>query len=534
MRNINSQGENMNNFANALRTQSNFTTTENGRLAHKSTTSHLLDFFYRAASMRTAPASKGSIKKNGKRYNAVLNPAVTFEASENAKEVKQLFFNAFEENPALAVATLFWLRDVRQGAGERQIFRTIYNAAINDVRTKAAVLCVANKIAEYGRWDDVWNCVDPFDQKLSAVLEYILSAGLNDSNTAKLLAKWLPRERGKNVALANRLAEILKMTPKTYRNVCSALSEKGNVVEQKMSAKKWDEIVFDNVPSMAMSRYTNAFTENATEAFEAYKEKLVKGTAKVNASAIYPYEIVKNMTYGSHDEVLCSQQWKALPNFIPDGTSVLPIVDVSGSMSGVSVAKGVSALDVALSLGMYCAERNNGPFKDLFMTFSSKPEFVDLNILGRTLSSRIRGMNNANWEMNTDLDRAFKAILTLAVRNNTPQSELPTTLLVITDGQIDCMCSNQNSTFMNDVRKNFEMNGYKLPNVIWWNMNGQYKNVPVTKDYEGVGLISGFSPAIMKSLLAGESVTPMDQMLEVIASDRYVPIIDAVMEMLNK
>jgi hypothetical protein len=308
-------------------------------------------------------------------------------------------------------------------------------------------------------------------------------------------------------------------SPKFYRK---RLVELTKVVEQQMCAKEFDSINFSHVPSLAMSRYSKAFGKNAPDAFTAYKEALKKGdpkVAKVNAGAVYPYDIVKTVRRG--DKALANEQWKALPNFIGDA-SVLPIVDVSGSMTckagGHQSKSDITCLDVAVSLGLYCADKNTGPFKDVFLTFSSSPKFVTVT---GTLSQKVEKMERSNWEMSTNLHAAFDEILRVSISNNVAREDMPKVLLIMSDMQFDC-CKGYDDRAIQMIRRKYNDADYEMPAVVFWNINA-YENVPVRFDEKGTALVSGFSPSIMKAVLAADmdAMTPEAVMKKAVLSDRY-------------
>jgi hypothetical protein len=321
--------------------------------------------------------------------------------------------------------------------------------------------------------------------------------------------------------IAAELRNFMELSPKSYRKLLVTLTK---VVETQMCARDWDAINFSHVPSLAMSRYTKAFAKHATESFTAYKQALVKGdpTVKVNAGAVFPYDIIKSIRVGA-DKTVNDKQWDALPNFIGDA-SVLPLVDVSGSMtSSIDRTKygsdAVTYLDVAVSLGLYCSSKNTGPFKDLFLTFSADPQFV--HVTG-TLSQRMTQMIRSKWEMNTNLHRAFERILEVAVKNNVAPSDMPGMLLILSDMQFD-YCIRFDDSAHQMIQRKYEAAGYQVPKIVFWNMNAGYDNVPVKFDTRGTALVSGFSPAIMKSVLANdlETFTPENVMLNTLLVDKY-------------
>ena len=455
----------------------NTATTENGCAAHHSTLDACLDFFYKAG------ASRG-------------------------KDVSSDFVKALAENKEVAIRTLLWMRDAREGAGERQQFKSLLEVLVG-LQDKA-VSDIIPLIPLLGRWDDLLVLVGT---KFESEAFDLIAQALKDQNS--LCAKWMPRQ-GK---VANALRKHMKIaSPKDYRKLLVSLT---NVVEQQMCAKQWDEINFESVPSVAAGRYQKAFSRNATEKYEEYKERLVKGEAKINAGAVYPYDVVKSVTYG--DGIVASEQWKALPNYLEGcADRILPVVDVSGSMScaagGNSSKSVVTCMDVAVSLGLYLSERNEGILKDVFMTFHSQPQMMKTQ---GSLQERVRQMRSAPWGMNTDIQAVFTTLLQVALQNQVPEDQMPTKILIVSDMQFDsCMVNGNNATAYQAFKHHYEASGYKLPQIVFWNVNCQSGTVPVTKGTEGTALVSGFSPSIMQSLLKGQ-LSPEQAMFDTVMKDRY-------------
>ena len=299
-----------------------------------------------------------------------------------------------------------------------------------------------------------------------------------------------------------------------------------NVVEQKMCAKEWDEINFSHVPSLASSRYKKAFTRN-TSKFAEYVAKLVKGddpTVKVNAAAVYPYDVLKGvasfnykLSFGETELNHIVAQWEALPNYVGDA-SILPLVDVSGSMNtGIGGSK-TTAMDVAVSLGLYLADKNKSKFKDTFLTFSSQPELLHLK---GNVVQKAQQMVKSSWNMSTDLHEALNKILSTAVAGKVPQEEMPQMLLILSDMQFNA-CVKHDNTALEMIKRKYEDAGYTVPTVVFWNLNAK-DNVPVKHDKSGAALVSGFSPAIVKSVLSTDmdQFTPEGIMLKTVMVDRY-------------
>ncbi len=456
--------------------------TENGMKARKSTANAVVDLFYNIG------ASRG-------------------------KDVIPAFTAAYVQDKELALRVAAWARDVRGGSGERELFRSILKH-LEKTDTEAAK-ALLKKVPELGRWDDIF----VFETKEMKSAAYtMLGDALREKNG--LAAKWTPRQG----PVAVEIREFFGMSPKFYRK---SLVEMTKVVETQMCAKEWDAINFSHVPSVAASRYKKAFNRN-TPTYAAYVASLVKGDnpeVKVNAAAVYPYDVLKGRinSYGvSFDKTemdLVQKQWEALPNFVGDA-NILPLVDVSGSMTcPAGKNTKLSCLEVAVSLGLYLADKNTGKFKDTFLTFSNKPELLHLK---GNINQKIDQMVKSKWEMNTDMIAAFKKILEVAVKGNVPQEEMPSMVLILSDMQFD-QCVEYDDSALQAIERTYRNAGYEMPKVVFWNLNSSYGNAPVKFNESGTALVSGFSPAIVKPLLSGDmdSFTPEAVMLKTIMDDRY-------------
>jgi hypothetical protein len=414
---------------------------------------------------------------------------------------------------------LFWARDIRGGAGERQIFRDITEYLAQHypyILSKNLSL-----IPEYGRWDDV---IELLGTKLEKPVLDLIKSEI-DSKKSSLLYKWCPRPNVTNKerkAQANIIRNFLKLSPKEYRKL---LVENSSTVEQLMCAKEWDKIDYSKLPSKAMSDYMKAFSKNDLIRFQEYLESVKKGEAKINAGAIFPYDVTKNLRLGHADGA--DVQWNALPNYMEGNKErLLPIVDVSGSMScSAGGNPNVSCLDVAISLGLYISERNVGIYKDAFITFSARPT---LQILRGKLSERFRQLSNAHWEMNTDIEAVFKLILGNARQYNVPQEEMPTMLVILSDMQFDVATgsgyrnrSEWNPTAQQMIESEYAKYGYNLPKICYWNLNANKTDSPIHFDKTGTCLVSGFNTTLLKNLLSGKDMTPLSMMMSVVDSERY-------------
>lgn len=424
--------------------------------------------------------------------------------ASRGKDIIPQFVDALAENRELALRIAQWARDVRGGSGERQLFRDIVAyLEVNDVEGARSLMA---KIPEIGRWDDMFAFKVLRNEAFALIAQAL-------KNGDALCAKWMPRKGDDAVALR----AFLGFTPKRYRKTLVSLTK---VVESQMCAKDWNAINFEHVPSVASARYKKAFNRNAPEAFSAYVEKLKKGDAKVNASAVYPYDVLKGVRSNFNSDELAHvvAQWNALPNYVGDA-SVLPLVDVSGSMQcPVGGNTNLNCLDVAVSLGLYLADKNSGDFKDVFLTFSQEPEIVRLR---GDIVQKMHQMNNSNWGMNTDLVKAIKKILQVAVEGNVPQADMPSILLVLSDMQFDADRMFDMSAYQM-IGREYQDAGYEMPRIVFWNLNA-HDNMPVRFDQTGVAMVSGFSPAIMKSIVKADldNLSPMSIMLSAVMIERY-------------
>jgi hypothetical protein len=455
----------------------NVTLTDNGMITNPTSLNKCVDLFFSIGSMR------------GKSKDKVVN----------------LFNEAYNENPLVASKILFWVRDVRSGAGERQTFRDVISYLTTN--SPQTVRKNIGLIPEFGRWDDVLVLLGTeLEDDMFSLIKTALSNGDG------LCAKWMPRKG----VVANKLRKLFRTTPKKYRKMLVGLT---NVVESKMCAKDWEKIDYSKLPSLASSRYQKSFNKNDNERYKEYKKSLQDGTAKVNAGAVYPYDIVKSMSMGG-DNIVSEKQWESLPNWLEGSVErILPVVDVSGSM-GVEVGgnPNLSCMDVAVSLGMYISERNEGSFKDAFITFSNNPQ---LQYLTGTLSERLHQLRRADWGMSTDLEAVFNLILHQAKMNNVSEGNMPTKILILSDMQFNQATRRDSLGAQSMIEAMYEEAGYTKPDIIYWNLNAKGGNFPVEFDKNGTALVSGFSPSILKSLLGGKNMTPESIMMDTVNDDRY-------------
>ncbi len=482
-------------IATAMADEDNMALTENGAVTHKSTNSKCLDFFSMAGASRANPG-----------------------------QAVHAFQLAFQEEPRLAAQTALWLRDVRGGAGEREVFRKILNHMEGSDAYTSYLERIANYIPEIGRFDDLL-CFQTSAGKQRAY--DILRTAIWNGNG--LAAKWLPR-KGK---LVPEIRNAFGMTPKQYRKTIVGLTK---VVEQKMCAQNWNDINYSHVPSVAAARYQAAFAKHDPQGYAKYRAELVKPEAerdpkvKINAGAIFPYDVLKSLDRG--DAAVAEAQWNALPNFFGDQIrNVMPMVDTSASMTWTPCSGNLYPRDVAQSLGIYCADKNKGPLGGLLMTFSTEPEFVKLS---GSLRDKVNQVKLASVAGSTNIQAAFDAVLALGRKFGVRKEDMPEMILIMSDMEFDQALSTHSyvggkftkmpPTNHNVIKQKYAESGYDLPKIVYWNIQSRgADNKPVKLDENGTALVSGFSPSLLKTLLGGDlsQFTPYNVMLETIDVERY-------------
>ena len=481
-------------FMKALESELNETVTLNGAKAYKSTMNKCVDLFGQIA------ACRGNLAK-----------------------AQTLFAKAYKEDPETATRILFWARDVRGGQGERSVFRNLFKSLVED--NPEIGLKLVSLVPEYGRWDDLlvlentsaWNIV------LGAIeIQLNLDrANLKIGENVSLLAKWLPSINSSSKdskRLGRKIATYLGLSERDYRKVLTTLRAHIKIVEQKMCAKEWSAIDYSKLPSRASFMYRKAFAKQDATRYAEYLSAVERGEAKINASTLYPYDIVNEYLYkGARNDKTIDLQWEALPNYM-EGQEFngLVVADVSGSMYGMPMA-------VSISLAMYIAERNSSPvWKDKFITFSHRPELQE--IVGKTIGNRIDNLSRASWSMNTDLMAVFKTILSAAEKNSVASKDMPQKLIIVSDMQFDMACKSNKRTNFEQIQKLYRKAGYEMPQLVFWNVNAIGGNVPMTAHDTGTCLVSGCSPSILKSVLTGNVITPVVVMKDAVYNDRYAPI----------
>lgn len=358
-------------------------------------------------------------------------------------------------------------------------------------------------------------------------LRHILHANLIKAQAA---AKWAPREKSSAKEMAKQMRKSWGLDPKTYRKRIADMSA---TVEDLMCARQWSQIKYETVPSVASARLQKTFNRHDPVRYAEFKAAAVKGDVKINAGALYPYDVLRSIRHG--DETAALAQWEALPNYLGEEGFILPLVDTSGSMmtpvGGQQGKNQLSCLDVAVSLGLYLADKQQGAFANMFLNFDTNSRIHQLN---GNLLQKLHQIRHCNWGGSTNIESAFKEILRVAVMGRVPAEEMPRYLLVLSDMGFDPSSHNASQTAFELAQQMFERHGYQLPTIVWWNLahrEGGYggnSNYPVSAQQKGTALVSGFSPAIMRSVLSSRTVSPWDIMIETLNQARYAAVRDAL------
>lgn len=504
----------MSNFATMLKDENNKakTLTENLGVAYETSGKYLLDFNFKLSQYRNM----------------------------NVEDIKNDFAKVFFEDPMIATKFVFFVGDVRGGLGERKVFRACIDW-LADNKPEVAVR-VLGLIPEYTRWDNLVRLV-LHNQIGDFALDFVCQqfncdvVAMTQNQPISLLGKWMPSINASSkdtVRLAHYICGKTHTSPKMYRQTLSALRRYLDVVEVKMSAKEWDKIDYATVPSLANLKYASAFMKNDGERRRAYLASLQKGETKINASVSQPHEVLR--AYGNSSgikdyDVALEEIWKALPNICVENSLV--VRDGSYSMTCSANGGNTTCLDVATALAIYCSEHNSEEWKNKFITFSSRPKFVDLSNC-ETLRDKILRCSAETDCSNTNIEATMNLILETAINNNCSQEDMPKNIIIISDMQFDSHhCFRWDKTIFEQIAEKYNEHGYKLPRIIFWNVcSRDFNTIPMQNNELGLILCSGFSVTNMKMFMSGE-INPYKVLLEQINNERYDIVEQLVGELLK-
>ena len=496
----------------ALKRESNLTETLNGDVAYRSTTNCLLDFFSKAGALR----------------------------GRDKETIQKWFSHAYYENPDYAMKCLFFSRDIRQGLGERNLFRDCLEWLGKN--KKESLIRNLKYIPEYGRWDDAVYILsvvrdksvrDSVYELLKKQFDEDLTAVAKSYANISLLGKWLPSINTSSFE-ARRLAKgIIRrfgITAKDYRKSLSALRSKISIIENNLRVRDYS-FDYSKIPSKAMMKYRRCFFRNDEERYTSYLDEVESGKKKINVSTLNPVDIVrqcKEVAWNDPTQLTDNERkmldvaWKSLPDYT-NGEDAIVVADVSGSMHRTGNNNNVRPIDVSISLALYYAEHNTGAFKDHFIIFSHNPSLVSISkVKSEDIFAKVEYVRSFDEWTNTDLDAVFELILRTAIKNKIPQDKLPKRIYIISDMQFDRGMDNAGLDTFNRYRKLFGDQGYSLPQIVYWNVN-DYGTTPVTSNEQGCCLVSGYSSR-MFGMVTSEDINPINVMMDILDSDRYKDI----------
>ena len=490
-----------------LKQEANYTRTENGALTLGTTGSDCLDLF----------AAIGALRR------------------ESDEAIVMRFIPAYVEDPDTAMKLLFFARDIRGGLGERRVFRVIFSWLANNA--PGSVRRNLQYVAEYGRYDDLLSLMGtPVEEEMLDIVREQLDAdrkALAEDRPVSLLAKWLPSvnaSSAETVKAGKKIAKALGMSEAEYRKVLTALRAKIRIIENDLREKDYS-FDYAKQPSRAMFKYRKAFLRNDGDRYQAFIRSVTEGKAALHADNVSPYELVEPLLqYGwnrsdSFMKALTPEEkdalnatWASMPDFGGE-EDALAVIDTSGSMYWTGRPLPAS---VALSLGLYFAERNKGAFRNHFIEFSARPQLIEIK--GETFADRLRYVASFSEVANTNLEAVFDLILRTAVKNRVPQEQLPAKLIIISDMEFDMCVDNASLTNFENAKKNYEHFGYRLPQIVFWNVASRNRQQPVSMNEQGVALVSGVTPRLF-SMVAKGDLSPYKLMMDVLGSERYAKIV---------
>lgn len=440
---------------------------------------------------------------------------------EDEREITERFARAYEEDPDLAMRILFYSRDVRGGLGERYVFRTCLRWLAENL--PASMRKNIALIPEYGRWDDLFVLEGtPCEYRMMHLIRRQLHADLKaveKGENVSLLGKWMPSpnaSNGKTISRAKRFAVWLGMSEPEYRRTLVKLRKHIRIIENNLRERDY---TFDYAaqPSKALHKYREAFGNHDGERYREYLSRVVRGEVRIHTGTLVPYEIVAQIVgpirLSQEERERLDVTWKTLMD-CADGENALVVADCSGSMYWSK--KPVPAC-VALSMGIYFAERNKGAFHDRFITFASEPQLIEVQ--GRDIADKVEYCRSFRDCGSTDIRKVFELVLSAAVKHRVPQEEMPAKLYFITDMEYGA-CRGTCAADFEYAKKIYAQYGYSLPRVVFWNVDIRDRKQTVTQNEQGIVMIHGCSSHIFRMIRSG-AYTPYEFMIETLSKGRY-------------
>lgn len=484
------------NMLDALKYQANRTVTENGAATLVTTRSDCLDLFATIGALRSA----------------------------SKQTIIDRFHRAFAEDPDIAMRILFYGRDIRGGLGERRIFRVLLHELAE--KHPESVRKNLEYVAEMGRYDDLLCLTDTPCE--ADVIELVRCQLKQDTEHAErgesisLLAKWLPSVNTSNeetVHMGKLFARKLGMSDSAYRKTLSRLRAYLRILENSLREQDYT-FSYEAQPSRAMYKYRRAFLRNDEERYLEFMEKVSQGKATLHTSSLTPSDLVdKALDFRGTEEErkILDTTWNALEDYTDDRNAIC-VVDTSGSMFWQGKPRPFA---VAMSLGMYFAQRNHGLFRNHFITFSMRPRMIEIK--GRDFVDQVQYCRSFGEAADTNIQAVFELILNTAVLNHVRQSDMPETIYIISDMEFNRCTRDASMSNFEYAKKLYEDHGYRLPKIVFWNVQSRNTQQPVDMNEQGVALVSGYTPRLFNMALSGQ-MNPHQAMMDTLSNERYACI----------
>lgn len=485
------------NFSEAFKVAASQTVTENGGKCFSSTGSDLLNLFAIIGGLRSVPEDK----------------------------IVEMYKIARNEDKELADNLVLYSRNIREdGCGERRVGKILLKtlAELDPQKVNRNFTTIVNN----GRWDDLFCLFDtPCEDKMMIYCLKQITEDINsfiEKKPVSLVAKWMPSintSSKETVKMAKKFCRFAGISEKDYRKTLSGLRGYLNVIEKLMSSKNWDSIDFETVPSVAMNRYMNAFARNCGEKWMEYRESVINGEKKINAATLFPYDIVQPICSDlcelyrvEYDDELLNEQWKALPNYLKNNEEVVCMCDVSGSM----YCDNYRPISTSIGLGIYFAQHNQGAYHNMYMSFSSYPDFITIED-GQKIDDIVKKMAKTEMGYSTNLDAGFEAIYEVAVKTN----DVPKALIVISDMEIDSY-KDDSFSIADKWEQEFKKAGLIMPKLILWNVESREGNTFLSTKYNpNVAFISGQSAATFSHLQTLIEKDAYSAMVEILSLPQF-------------
>lgn len=479
-----------------MKNQNNRAYTENSALSNRSTLNPVLDLF-----------SKMGVARG--------------------TNIVDLFSDAFDSDPKMAVKALFYLRNPRGGLGERDTARSFLTYLFNYQR--AMFHKVFTYVPLYGRWDDLIAYTSDGN-----VTEFIYNQLMTDYASSFTnapitnLAKWMPSENAgkESTKEARRVVRDFNahgygMTMRNYRVTLSTIRRKLRIVESYMSANNWSGISYEHVPSRASLIYKDAFKNHDEDRYGKYIQSVLDGKSKINAKVLFPYEFARAIKQDKYSNTL-DALWNNLPNYLRDGDRALFVSDASSSMysEGAKFNSGIYAGELAASLALYFADKSTGFWKGHYIEFADQPKLY--TVPKGNLKTRMEYcLHNGGWPGgSTNFQGVFDLILKTAKAHNLSQEDMPTVIFAVSDMQFNP--TRNYTTNHEEIAHKYARAGYKMPFIVYWQVSKVIGDTPVTMFDKNTMIISGLNPSIFEAALKCEELDPYESMVKILSAYDHI------------